>query len=140
MKHFYLRGIAILLMAFQVTGCATMFGRQQDEQSVFFDSNISDVEVNCSGKRIKTPGSLPLRQSESHSCVAEKQGYQKKVFQVRSGNSWAGFGHSTAINTALWGWWTWGAGTIIGWLVDFPSGAMKNLKEDHFQLQLEPVK
>jgi len=128
------------VLAFELTGCATMFGRQQDEQTVFFDSNVPDVEVTCSGKRVETPGSIPLRQSKSHSCTAQKAGYQKRVFEIQSSNSWAGFGNSTALNTALWGWWTWGAGTVIGWIIDLPSGAMKNLKDDHFQIQMEAIK
>ncbi len=135
----FLKGATILLLAIQMTGCATVFGRQHDEQTVFFDSNVADVEVTCSGKRIKTPGSLPLMQSQSHSCTAEKEGYQRQAFQIRSGTSWSGFGNSTALNTALWGWWTWGFGTVMGWLIDLPSGAMKNLKEDHFNLRLEPI-
>ncbi len=136
----FLKGTAISLLALQLAGCATMFGRQQNEQNVFFDSNVPDVEVTCSGKRVKTPGSLPLRQSDSHSCMAEKEGYKKQVFGIRSGTSWAGFGYSTAVNTALWGWWTWGAGTVLGWLIDFPSGAMKNLKKEQFQIQMESSK
>ena len=135
-----LKVVAVLLLGAQLTGCATMFGRQQDEQSVFFDSNIPDVEVNCSGRKIKTPGSIPLRQSANHACTAEKEGFQRKAFQIRSGTSWSGFAVSTALNTAAWGWWTLGIGTGIGWLVDFPSGAMKNLKEDHVELRLNPVR
>lgn len=139
MKYLFLKGIAILLIAAQMTGCATMFGRQHNEQTVLFDSKIPDVEVTCSGKRIKTPGTIPLRQSETHSCVAEKEGYQRQAFKVRSGATWSGFAHSTAVNTALWGWWTWGVGTVIGWLIDAPSGAMKNLKKDHFDIELQMI-
>jgi hypothetical protein len=53
--------------------------------------------------------------------------------------SWSGFGHSTATNTALWGWWTFGIGTGIGWLIDACSGAMKNLKEENIYLDMKPV-
>lgn len=130
---------SILLCCLYLTGCSTMFGRHQDEQMVIFDSSVSGVDVNCSGKRVETPGSIPLRQSKSHSCTAKLDGYEKKVFRIRSGTSWAGFAHSTATNGALWGWWTLGIGVGIGWLIDFPSGAMRNLKEDSFYLDMKPV-
>lgn len=128
--------LAVLLIMFHVTGCSTMMGRQNELQDVFFDSDIPEVEVNCSGKRITTPGSIPLVQSRSHACTAKKDGYTKQSFKIRSGTSWTGFGHSTAINTALWGWWTWGFGTVIGWLIDFPSGAMKSLKEESKHIEM----
>ena len=73
------------------------------------------IKVICSGKRAYTPGSIPLRQSKSHACQARKDGFKSKTFRVRSGTSWKGFGHSTATNTAAWGWWTLGIGTAIGW-------------------------
>lgn len=130
--------MSLMVMLSFVTGCSTIFGRHQDEQMVMIDANVADVEVNCSGRRVETPGSIPLKQSKSHSCTAKKDGYEKKVFKIRSGTSWAGFGHSTAMNTAAWGWWTLGIGTGVGWLIDWPSGAMKNLKEDSFYLEMKP--
>jgi hypothetical protein len=128
------------LLVFELAGCSTLFGRQHGEEDVFFDSNVSDVEVNCSGRRTQTPGSLPLKQSKDHTCVAERQGYEKQVFHIKSGLSGSGFAHSTAINTATTGWWTFGIGTGVGWLVDLASGAMKNLEKDQLYLEMKPVK
>jgi len=128
-----------LLLPIFLSGCSTVFGRQHDDQNVSFDSNIQGVEVNCSGKRVDAPGSIPLRQSKNHSCIAQKTGYEKKVFNIRSGITWSGFGHSTATNTALWGWWTLGIGTGIGWLVDSVSGAMRNLKEENIYIEMKPL-
>ncbi len=135
----FLKLLPALLIVLELSGCATMFGRQQDEQLVFFNSKIADVEVNCEGKSVKTPGSIALRQSRDHACTAEKAGYQKEVIEVKSGTSWMGFAQSVALNTAAWGWWTLGIGTGIGMLVDFPSGAMRNLKQEHVDLDLRPV-
>ena len=129
--------IAVFLSVIMSPGCATMFGRQHDEDMVTFDSNVQGVTVNCSGKRAETPGSLPLLQSKSHSCTATKDGYEKKVFRIRSGTSWDGFGYSTAINGALWGWWTLGIGIGIGWLIDWPSGAMRSLKDENFYIEMK---
>jgi len=137
-KGWHLKGISILMSFIMITGCSTTFGRQHDEQMVTFDANVQDVEVNCSGKRTMTPGAIPLRQSKNHTCFATKEGYEKKVFNIRSGTSWAGFGHSTATNGALWGWWTLGIGVGIGWLIDWPSGAMRNLKDDNIYIELRP--
>lgn len=140
MKNMIYRNGAVLLAAlFLLNGCSTIFGRQQDEQMITFDSNVQEVEVICSGKKVLTPGSLPLRQSKDHQCTAQKEGYEKKAFKIASGLSWSGFGHSTATNTAAWGWWTLGIGTGVGWLVDLPSGSMKNLKSDSIYLEMTPL-
>ncbi len=133
------RLVSIALVPILMSGCSTMFGRQNDEQNVSFDSNVQGVQVNCSGKRVDAPGSLPLRQSKNHACIAEAPGYEKKVFDIKTGISWGGFGNSTAINTALWGWWTLGIGTGIGWLIDAVSGAMRNLKEESIYLDMKPL-
>ena len=136
---FWVKGLAVILVLLEIMGCSTLFGRQHDEQEVYFDANVPNVEVNCSGRRTKTPGSLSLVQSKDHACSAEADGYQKEVFEIRSRPSLAGFVHSTALNTAAWGWWTFGIGTGLGWLVDLPSGAMKNLKEGNIFLEMKPV-
>lgn len=135
----YGTSVSFLAALLFLSGCSTIFGRHQDEQMVFFDANVSEVEVMCSGKRVVTPGSLPLRQSRDHACMAGKEGYERKAFRIASGLSWSGFGHSTATNSAAWGWWTLGIGTGVGWLVDLPSGAMKNFKEDSFYLEMKPT-
>ena len=116
-----------------------MFGRQGREENVYFDSQIEGVEVICSGKRIRTPGFIPLRRSKSHNCVAQLEGYEKKTFQIRSGVSGKGFSASTASNAAAWGWWTLGAGLVVGWAVDGVSGSMKNLNATNIYLEMTPV-
>ncbi len=131
--------VMILVLPSLICGCSTVFGRQHDEENVSFDSNVQNVEVICSGKRVSAPGSIPLMQSKSHACVAQAPGYEKKVFSIKSGISWAGFGHSTGTNTAIWGWWTLGIGTGIGWLIDSISGAMRNLKEEAIYLDMKPL-
>lgn len=139
MKKIYTSIITIVLLPALVCGCSTMFGRQSEEENVSFDANVQGVRVNCSGKSVETPGSIPLRQSRNHSCTAQMTGYEKKVFSIKSGVSGEGFGNSTAINTALWGWWTLGIGTVLGWLVDSVSGAMRNLKEESIYLEMKPL-
>lgn len=135
----YGSGVAFLMTLLLFNGCSTIFGRNHDEQMVMFDASVPEVEVICSGKKVVTPGSLPLRQSKDHACTAQKAGYERKAFKIASGISWSGFGHSTATNSAAWGWWTLGIGTGVGWLVDLPSGAMKNLKEDTLYLEMKPI-
>lgn len=139
MKKMWFEFLAVMLVLPLLAGCSTMFGRQHDEQDVFFDSKVPGVEVNCSGRRTKTPGAMPLKQSTDHSCVAEREGYERKVFKISSGLSWSGFAHSTALNTASTGWWTMGIGTGIGWLIDLASGSMKNIKKESFFLEMTPV-
>ena len=131
--------LTAFLIAIQVSGCSTLVARQSNLEEVSFDSNVADAEVNCGGKRTKTPGVLALVQSKSHSCTVEAKCYERKVFEVPSGISWSCFAHSTALNTAATGWWTMGIVTGIGWLMDLGSGAMKNLKEDHVYIEMQPV-
>ena len=129
----------MILLVTTLTGCMTIFGGQGRETNVYFDSNVERVEVICSGKRIRTPGFIPLRKSKSHSCKAELEGYEKKVFEIRSAVSGKGFSSSTASNAAAWGWWTLGAGLVVGWAVDGASGSMKNLKSNNIYLEMKPV-
>ena len=136
---FVIRVFAIGVLSIGLAGCSTIFGRQHDEETVFFESNVPEVEVVCSGRRTLTPGSFPLRQSKNHACTAQKEGYEKKVFEIRSGVSGSGLGHSFATNTATWGWWTLGIGTAVGMLVDLPAGSMKNLTENSIYLDMRPV-
>lgn len=135
----WFKGTVLVLFLLEASGCSTLMGLQHEEENVFFDANIPNVEVACSGRRTKTPGSLPLRQNKSHTCTAELEGYKTQIFKIHSGVSWAGFAHSTASNTAAWGWWTLGIGTGIGWLTDLASGAMKRVSEDTIHLQMQPL-
>lgn len=139
-QRLWIKVLCGVMLFLQLAGCSTLFGRQDREQEVFFDSNVPNVEVNCSGRRTKTPGSFTLKQSQSHTCVAEHEGYEKQVFHIASGVSGSGFAQSTLINTATTGWWTFGIGTGVGWLVDLASGAMKNLKTSQLYLEMKPVK
>jgi len=137
-KLILMRGLSVFLVTIMISGCSTLFGRHHDDQNVMFDSNIQNLEVICSGKKVYTPGSLPLRQSKSHVCTATAPGYEKQILKLKSGVSWSGFGHSTATNTATWGWWTLGVGTAVGWLVDLPAGSMRNLKDDSIYFDMKP--
>lgn len=130
--------LILFVLITNLTGCMTIFGKQGREENVYFDANVDGVEVICSGKRIKTPGFIPLRRSKSHSCTAQLEGYEKKVFQITSGVSGKGFSSSTATNAAAWGWWTLGAGLVVGWAVDGASGSMKNLKATNIYLEMKP--
>jgi len=138
-KSLWLKAFALALIVLQVSGCSTLIGRVNNEEEVFFESNVQDAEVICAGRHVKTPGSISLAVTKTHTCSAEKEGYQKKVIQIASGPTWSGFALSTALNTAAWGWWTMGIGTAVGWLVDFASGAMKGLKTKNVYFQMESV-
>ncbi len=138
-NHYFVKGLVMLLVAIHLAGCSTLLGRHQDEQLVYFDANVPEVEVMCEGKRAITPGSIALRQSKNHSCFAKKYGYKKEIIEIRSGPSWSGVASSFALNTAAWGWWTLGIGTGIGMLIDFPSGAMRNLKRDHVEFRMNVI-
>jgi len=126
----------LLIVCLTFTGCSTMFGRQNDDTLVTFDSNVRDAEVRVSGKTGYTPCSIPLRQSQTHKAQILKEGYRTEMHTIKSGVSGAGFSHSTATNFITWGWWTWGIGLVIGWGVDLASGAMKDLKEEDIYVEL----
>ena len=113
-----------------------MTGRQNGFDHVRFDSNISNVEVVCGEQRIFTPGSIPLKRSESHNCIAQQKGYESKKFTIHSRSGGRGFGASTGANFFI-GLITFGIGLAVGWLVDWPSGAMRNLQEKDIFLELK---
>ena len=70
--------LTAFLIAIQVSGCSTLVARQSNLEEVSFDSNVADAEVNCGGKRTKTPGVLALGPNKNHFCPGESQGYAKK--------------------------------------------------------------
>jgi len=82
------------------------------------------------------PGSLALKQSRSHYCVARADGGGEQSRKIRSKISRAGFRHSTEVNASKWGKWTLGVGTLIGWTVDLVSGAMRGLETDRVDFEL----
>jgi len=135
----HLKSWSLVILAFYCSGCATMYGRQNDEVKVFFDSNAQGVEVSCSGKSTETPGNLELRQSKSHNCKARLEGYESRYFRIHSGASSEGFDYSTSVNKAKWGWWTLGIGILIGWTVDSLSGAMRTLDRDKVYIEMQPL-
>jgi hypothetical protein len=130
--------VASLLLCFYTTGCMTIFGKQNEKKTIFFDANVEGVEVNCEGQTVTTPGGISLKVSKSHYCVASKPGYEDMTIRVPSGFSGSGFGASTAFNLA-WAIWTLGIGLILGWAVDGLSGAMKDFKRNNFYLEMIPA-
>ena len=50
-KYGFMKGVVMLLISTHLTGCSTLFGRHQDEQLVYFDSNTSEVEIICEGEK-----------------------------------------------------------------------------------------
>lgn len=119
------------------SGCATIYGRQNDEARVFFDADVPSVEVTCSGEMIETPGNLELRQSRSHVCRAAREGYVTQTFRIRSEVTKRGFQYSTDVNWQRWGKWTLGLGNLVAWPVDFVSGAMRDLSRDRVILEMQ---
>jgi hypothetical protein len=139
MRSQHLKLWSLVVLAFYLSGCATMYGRQNDEKKVFFDSNAEGVEVSCSGKSTQTPGNLELRQSKSHNCKARLAGYESRYFRIHSRTSSEGFDYSTSVNKAKWGWWTLGIGILVGWTVDSVSGAMRTLDRDRVYVEMQPL-
>jgi len=133
-----LKGLSLLMVVLCVSGCATIYGRQNDEQRVFFNSNVAGTKVTCGGKSVMAPGNLDLKQSKTHTCTAFAEGFEEKTFRVKSGVSDKGLDYSTDVNMQKWGIWTLGLGMLAAWPVDFLSGSMKNLKEDRYTLELQP--
>lgn len=113
-----------------------MTGRQNGYDLSQFEANVASVEVVCSGQRIFTPGSLHLKRSANHTCRAESKGYEPKTFTIHSRSSKRGFGASTGANF-LFGLITLGPGLVLGWVVDWASGAMRNLKPNNFYLEMQ---
>jgi len=126
--------LAVLLF---ISGCSTISGRQNGYDTVHFDANQSQVEIVCAGQRIFTPGNLQLERSRSHSCIAQRKGFERQEFQIKARTGWKGFGASTGANF-YFGLFTLGAGLVLGWVIDWSSGAMRNLKTGHYYLEMQP--
>jgi len=134
----FLNAICLMLAAVYLSGCATIYGRQNDKEAVFFDANVENATVECSGDIVVTPGNLSLVQSHTHLCSAFREGYESEQFRVVSKISKRGFHYSTDVNKKKWGIWTLGLGILIGWTVDIVSGAMRSLEKDRYEIELKP--
>lgn len=130
--------VVLLLLCFYTSGCMTIMGKHHEKKTVFFDANVEQVEINCEGQIVTTPGGIPLKVKKPHYCTASKPGYEDLTIHISSGTSAAGFGASTAFNL-VWAIWTLGIGLILGWTVDGLSGAMKDFKKNNFYLEMIPA-
>lgn len=126
--------LGLALVVFQ--GCATSYGRQNDRVRVHFKSNAPQATVNCRGDAVELPGNLMLKRGSNHDCSAQAPGYEVLKFRVWSKLSSEGFRYSTKINWQKWSKWTLGLGHLVAWPVDFISGSMKSLENDHYDLRL----
>jgi len=126
--------LGMVLVIFQ--GCATSYGRQNDRVRVHFKSNAPQATVNCRGDAVELPGNLMLKRGSNHDCSAQAPGHEVLKFRVWSKISGEGFRYSTKINWQKWSKWTLGLGHLAAWPVDFVSGSMRNLENDHYDLRL----
>lgn len=131
--------MALVLALGQFCGCATIVSKHNEKRQVNFDANVENVQIQCVGGMTHTPGSLVLKKSKTHHCVATKEGYEDYPFKVKSGFSGSEFGVSTALNLP-WGLFTFGMGLVIGWVIDFASGAMRDLRTKNLYIEMVPKK
>jgi len=95
---------AVLLIA--VSGCSTIYGRQNDAKNVYFESNAEKTSVSCGSETIIAPGNIALKQSRNHTCMVSAEGYELQRFRIHSFISKEGFNHSSKMNWNKWGKWT----------------------------------
>ena len=116
--------------------CATSYGRQNDPVRVYFKANAAQATVNCGGEATELPGNISLRRGSNHDCFAQAPGFEKLDFRVWSKLSGEGFKYSTKVNWQKWSKWTLGIGNLVAWPIDFFSGSMKTLENDHYDLRM----
>jgi hypothetical protein len=126
----------LLLSSFALQGCATSYGRQNDPVRVYFKTNAPQATVNCGGEATELPGNILLRRGSNHDCWAQAPGFEKLNFRVWSKISGEGFKYSTKMNWQKWSKWTLGIGNLVAWPIDFFSGSMKSLENDHYDLKM----
>jgi len=122
-----------------LSGCATSYGRQNDIVPVFFKTSAAQAIVLCEGQATELPGNVKLKRSSNHDCLAKAPGFQDLNFRVWSRVDGEGFRYSSRVNWQKWSKWTLGLGHLFAWPVDFLSGSMRNLENDHYDLKLHPA-
>ena len=121
-------------------GCATVYGRQNDLVPVFFRTNVGGSTIQCDGETaVALPANLQLERTRNHDCIAKADGYETLTFRIWSRLSGNGFRYSTQMNYQKWSKWTLGVGNLVAWPIDFFSGAMKMIENDHYDLRLRPT-
>ena len=134
-----MKKVAIYILIFitpVLQSCATSYGRQNDPVRVYFKTNAAQATVNCGGEATELPGNISLRRGSNHDCLAQAPGFEKINFRVWSKLSGEGFKYSTKVNWNKWSKWTLGIGNLVAWPIDFFSGSMKTLENDHYDLKM----
>jgi hypothetical protein len=118
-----------IFLVISCSGCLT-FGKGMIDtnESVAVESSPQGAQVEAGKQDCETPCVVELEQTRDHVLVVKKAGYEPRILNIRSKHGWGGAGLSFVTNSAVWGWWTLGIGTVAGMLVDLVSGSMKSLE------------
>ena len=125
------RTIATLVIAFLVSGCASMkYGRTQ---AVKFDAMPSGTTVRVQpgdDKPLATPATVRLTRKDSYTAYFEKPGYQSQVVEVKSQSSGAMWRNVAWIYPVIW---------IPGLIIDASTGAGREFDPNKIAVTLTPL-
>jgi hypothetical protein len=119
-----------LLCAFAVlTGCATIFSGTADEITVNSHPGDASVKIKAPNGNVvaegNTPMSIDLRRGKTYTVIVSREGYSPATATIMNG----GIVKSFWLNVFT--------GVVVGWAVDYLSGAMFNFDSTSINVHLK---
>jgi hypothetical protein len=116
------RTLGVVILAFLVTGCATIVsGRTQD---IAFDSVPAGADVMLNdGTKTVTPGTLTLKRRGNYLATFMKDPFPPRPVEIQSATNWWVLG-----NVLI--------GGFVGFIVDMATGAAHRLVPDYVMVDM----
>ena len=121
----FLVGIIFL----SLTGCATIFSGTADEITVNSHPGDASVKIKAPNGNVvaegNTPMSIDLRRGKTYTVIVSREGYSPATATIKNG----GIVKSFWLNVFT--------GMVVGWAVDYLSGAMFNFDSTSINVHLK---
>ena len=131
--------IFVVYMGFFLSGCTTIIRGSTGTTTQFtVRTDPPGADVIIGGKKMRSPAIFDLERRKNYKVVVRKEGYKTTTVNLRSRVEGKQAGTSFLGNTAAFGWWTLGIGTVVGMIVDTVSGSLAELDSDGIFVKLVP--
>jgi hypothetical protein len=115
--------LAILILAFMLSGCGAIF--HGSNQTIAVSTDPPDAQMKIGGNTLKSPASVTLRRDADYIITAEKDGYETGQGTIQHSVHWG-----TTLGNIIFG-------GLIGLAIDFGSGSAYKLEPDTLVIPLK---
>lgn len=127
--------ITVVSVFFLMNGCMTLFTDKEIEVQIV--TRPAGATVCVAGQSQTSPCAIRLGRGSDHLVTASLAGYRDATARIASKHSVARWTGSIILNSAAFGWYTLGIGTVLGTGADIATGSVKTLAPDVLEITLE---